>query len=765
MIALKSTNSKFTFYKIVFLSALLAISFHPLTAEVSAKCSEPVGQEAAKTKMNAFIDQLINSMTLEEKIGQLNQVGGSMADTGPINPVSAQGQEMKNGGVGAVLNIWGVDVVRNYQRFAVENSRLHIPLMFGLDVIHGMKTIFPIPLAQAASWNMTAIEKAERLAAVEATATGVNWVFAPMVDIARDPRWGRIAEGGGEDTYLSSQIAYARVKGFQGDDLSKNNTVAACAKHYVGYGAAIAGRDYNTVDMSLQLLHDVYLPPFKSAVDAGVATIMSAFNTLNGVPASGNSYLIRQVLKNEFGFYGFVDSDAGAILELMAHGYAADRADAGRLAINAGVDMDMGTGIYAGELAGLIKNGSVSEKTLDDAVRRILTVKYKLGLFDDPYRYCDKKKEKKDLLTAEHRTAAKDLARQSIVLLKNDQHILPISKNIRKIAVIGPLVDAKNDMLGCWSFTGDKKDAVSILDGIKSAVSPKTAVLYAKGCDVGSTSTGQFDDALKIAAEADLVVMAIGESGDMTGEAHSRADISIPGNQEELVRRIQATGKPLVILLANGRPLTIPWLAGNVSTLVETWFLGSEAGHAIADVLFGDYNPSGKLPVSFPVSVGQIPLYYSECSTGRPLAEDPGSIFRSRYIDSPNDALFPFGYGLSYTTFQYSNLKLSKPELTTDQTLEVSVDITNTGSRQGEEVAQLYIRDLCASVCQPVKVLKRFEKIALNPSETKTVTFRLQQEDLKFHNAEMKWVAEPGDFMIYVGGNSKEVLQASFKLL
>ncbi|MDP4276383.1 MAG: glycoside hydrolase family 3 C-terminal domain-containing protein, partial [Bacteroidota bacterium] len=551
----------------------------------------------------------------------------------------------------------------------------------------------------------------------------------------------------------------------QGDDLSKNNTVAACAKHYVGYGAAIAGRDYNTVDMSLQLLHDVYLPPFKSAVDAGVATIMSAFNTLNGVPASGNSYLIRQVLKNEFGFSGFVDSDAGAILELMAHGYATDRADAGRLAINAGVDMDMGTGIYATELAGLIKNGSVSEKTLDDAVRRILTVKYKLGLFDDPYRYCDKKREKKDLLTAEHRTAARDLARQSIVLLKNDQHILPISKNIGKIAVIGPLADAKNDMLGCWSFTGDEKDAVSILDGIKSAVSPKTAVLYAKGCDVGSTSTGQFDDALKIAAEADLVVMAIGESGDMTGEAHSRADISIPGNQEELVRRIQATGKPLVILLANGRPLTIPWLAGNVSTLVETWFLGTEAGHAVADVLFGDYNPSGKLPVSFPVSVGQIPLYYSECSTGRPLAEDPGNIFRSRYIDSPNDALFPFGYGLSYTTFQYSNLKLSKPELTTDQTLEVSVDITNTGSRQGEEVAQLYIRDLCASVCQPVKVLKRFEKIALNPSETKTVTFRLQQEDLKFHNAEMKWVAEPGDFMIYVGGNSKEVLQASFKLL
>lgn len=765
MIVLKSSCNYCFHHKLVFCSAFMVLLFQPLVAMATGKLNEPVRNEVTTQKMNAFIDRLINKMTLEEKIGQLNQVGGSMADTGPINPVSAQGLEMKNGGVGAVLNIWGVDVVKNYQRFAVENSRLHIPLMFGLDVIHGMKTIFPIPLAQAASWNMTAIEKAERVAAVEATATGVNWVFAPMVDIARDPRWGRIAEGGGEDTYLSSQIALARVKGFQGDDLSKNNTLAACAKHYVGYGAAIAGRDYNTVDMSLQLLHDVYLPPFKSAVDAGVATVMSAFNTLNGVPASGNSYLIRQVLKNEFGFSGFVDSDAGAILELIAHGYATDRADAGRLAINAGVDMDMGTGIYFKELAGLIKSGSVSEKTLDDAVRRILTVKYKLGLFDDPYRYCDKRREKNELLTAEHRTSARDLARQSIVLLKNDKHILPISKNIGKIAVIGPLADTKKDMLGCWSFTGDEKDAVSILEGIRSVVSPKTKVLYAKGCDVGSTSTVQFDEALKLAAEADLVVLAIGESGDMTGEAHSKADIAIPGNQEELVRRIQTTGKPLVVLLANGRPLIIPWLAGNVSTLVETWFLGTEAGHAVADVLFGDYNPSGKLPVSFPVSAGQIPLYYSECSTGRPLSEDPGNIFRSRYIDCSNDALFPFGYGLSYTTFKYSNLKLNKSELNTNQTLEVSVDVTNIGSRQGEEVAQLYIRDLCASVCQPVKVLKRFEKIALNPSETKTVTFRLEEDDLKFHNAAMEWVAEPGDFIIYVGGNSKDVLQTSFKLL
>lgn len=762
---LKSIRRRLSMFTWILLSGAFVFSMSPVEVSAISKNVKKTIIENGETKMNTFIDQLIKKMTLDEKIGQMNQVGGNRADTGPINPLSDQGKEISDGRVGSILNSWGVDVIERYQRIAVEDSRLHIPLIFGLDVIHGMKTIFPIPLAQAASWDLKAIENAERIAAKEASATGVTWAFAPMVDIARDPRWGRIAEGSGEDTYLGSKIATARVKGFQGDDLSSKYTIAACCKHFAAYGAAIAGRDYNTVDMSLQLLHDVYLPPYKAAADAGVATFMSSFNTVNGVPATANRYIMRDVLKGDWGSDGFVVSDAGAIQELIAHGFAANRMEAGKQAANAGTDMDMGAGIYSQELPDLVRKGLVPEKYINDAVRRILTIKYKLGLFDDPYRYCDRNREKMDLLTPEHRKASRQLARESIVLLKNDQHILPLNKNTGRIAVIGPLADTKKEMLGCWSFTGDEKDAVSVLEGIRAAVSPETKVLYQKGCEVDSKSLENFDAALATAKSADVVVMVVGEYAEMTGEAHSRAEINIPGNQEELIKQINELGKPLVVLLANGRPLTIPWLARNVSTIVETWFLGTEAGNAIADVLFGDYNPSGKLPASFPVNLGQIPLYYSETATGRPLAENPNNPFRSRYMDCPNEALFPFGFGLSYTTFEYSNLKLNKPEMNSDETLEISVDIKNTGSLQGEEVVQLYIRDLFASVCQPVKVLKRFEKISLEPSEEKTVHFTLQVEDLKFHDANMNWIAEPGDFHLFVGRNSKDLLQTKFTLL
>jgi beta-glucosidase len=728
-----------------------------------ASGSQPA-DAAQKQKMERFINDLLKRMTLEEKIGQMNQVGGTFANTGPINPLSNQGQEMREGKIGSVLNLAGVDGIRKIQQVAVEETRLHIPLIFGLDVIHGMKTIFPIPLGEAASWDLSAMERSARIAAVEASAMGVNWTFAPMVDIARDARWGRIAEGAGEDTYLGVQIAKARVKGFQGDDLSKNNTIAACAKHYAAYGAAIAGRDYNAVDMSEITLRDVYLPPFKAAVDAGAATFMSSFNTLNGVPATANEFLLRKILKGEWNFNGFVVSDAGAVGELIPHGLAADGVEAARLAANAGLDMDMGSNLFLQNLPELVRRGIVSEKVIDEAVRRILTVKYELGLFDDPYRYCDANREKAELLTPDHLAAARDMARKSIVLLKNENNLLPLKKNIGTLAVIGAMADSQNDMIGCWGGGGEAKDVVSILQGIKSAVSPETKVLYAKGCEIDAKTPEDFTAALDVARQADVVVMTIGESGGMSGEAHSRANINIPGNQEALLKEIVKLRKPVVVLLTNGRPLTIPWVAANVSSIVETWFLGTQAGNAVADVLFGDYNPSGKLPVSFPQVLGQLPLCYSELNTGRPLAERPNDFFRSKYNDVSNDALFPFGFGLSYTTFEYSNLHLSKDYLTKDGQLQVSVDVKNTGSRTGEEVVQMYIRDYYASVCQPTRLLKGFKKLAIEPGQTQTVTFILAADDLKYHNGKMVWTVEPGKFGIFVGGSSQTVLDASFTL-
>ncbi|MDP4206354.1 MAG: glycoside hydrolase family 3 N-terminal domain-containing protein, partial [Bacteroidota bacterium] len=577
------------------------LSAASVEAQNAARHKNAVAQLSEKrSEMDKFIDDLMKKMTLEEKIGQMNQVGGDFANTGPINPVSAQGKDMRNGMIGSVLNLAGTDVIRKFQRIAVEESRLHIPLIFGLDVIHGMKTIFPIPLAEAASWDLSAIERSARIAAVEASAMGVNWTFAPMVDIARDARWGRIAEGAGEDTYLGSLIAKARVQGFQGDDLSKNNTIVACVKHYAAYGAAEAGRDYNAVDMSDRTLREVYLPPFKAAVDAGAGTFMSSFNTLNGVPATANAFLLRKVLKDEWNFKGFVVSDACAVGELIPHGLAANAVEAAKLSANAGLDMDMGSNIYRNELANLVRKGIVSEKVIDEAARRILTMKYKLGLFADPYRYCDANREKTDILTPEHLSATRDMARKSIVLLKNENNVLPLRKDIGKLAVIGPMADSQSDMIGCWGGAGNPKDVVTILQGIKSAVSSNTSVLYAKGCEVESNTPEDFSAALDVAKQADKIVMVIGESGGMTGEAHSRAHIDIPGNQLDLLKEVVKLGKPVVVLLTNGRPITIPWIAENVPAIVETWFLGTQAGNAIADVLFGDYNPSGKLPVSFP---------------------------------------------------------------------------------------------------------------------------------------------------------------------
>jgi len=714
-------------------------------------------------KMNKFIDDLLKKMTVEEKVGQMSQILSNYSSTGPLEPNSEEGKDLRAGRIGSIFNVAGVDISYKLQRIAVEETRLHIPLIFGFDVIHGLKTVFPLPLAEAASWDLNAIERSARVAAVEASAMGVHWVFSPMVDIARDARWGRIAEGAGEDPYLGSLIARARVKGFQGEGLDKNNTVVACVKHYAAYGAGIAGRDYNTVDISERLLREVYLPPFRAAVDAGAGTFMSSFNTVNGVPASANPFLLRKVLKDEWKFKGFVVSDFESVKELVAHGYAANESEAARLAANAGLDMEMKSSTYRNELVKLVAAGLVSEEVIDEAARRILTIKYRLGLFEDPYRYCDAVREKTEVLTPDHVSAARDMARKSIVLLKNENNALPLRKDIGKLAVIGALADS-HDMLGCWGGLGDQKDVVTILQGIKAAVSPGTEVLYSHGCELESKTPEDFTEALEVAKQADQIIMVVGESAGMTGETQSRVNINIPGNQESLIKEVMKLGKPVVVLLTNGRPLSIPWVAEHVPAIVETWFLGIQTGNAIADILFGDCNPSGKLPVSFPYNIGQVPLYYSELSTGRPKAEKPDDPFRSRYADATNEAVYPFGYGLSYTSFEYSNLRTDQAILPMKGSIRVSVDIKNTGNRSGEEVVQLYIRDLSASVCQPVKVLKGFQKLSLEPGETKTVQFKLTPEDLKYYDANMKWTVEPGEFSVFVGSSSRDVLKINFRL-
>lgn len=733
-------------------------------------------------QMNAFIGDLMGKMTLEEKLGQLNlpASGDIITGAGSNNNI---GEKIKEGKVGGLFNIKGVTKIRDVQKIAVEQSRLKIPLIFGMDVIHGYQTVFPIPLGMSCSWDMDLVEKSARMAAQEASADGICWTFSPMVDIARDPRWGRMSEGSGEDPYLGSQIAQAMVKGYQGDDLRKNNTIMACVKHFALYGAGEAGRDYNTVDMSRLRMYNEYLPPYKAAFDAGAASAMSSFNEIDGVPASANKWLMTDLLRNEWGFKGFVVTDYTAIAEMIDHGLG-DLKEVSALALKAGVDMDMVADGFLTTLKQSLDEGKVTQQEIDQACRRILEAKYKLGLFDDPYRYCDVDRAKNEIFTPKNRQVAREVASQTFVLLKNDQQTLPL-QGTGTIALIGPLADNSENMTGTWSVAADFAKSVSLLDGLKSAVGSNAKVLYAMGTNVVSDSLldsrisifgkptkwvnrsqkEMIAEAVAVARKSDVVIAAVGESAEMTGEASSRSDINLPENQKELLEALLETGKPVVMVLFTGRPLSINWEKANVPAILNVWFAGSEAGDAIADVLFGKVNPSGKLSATFPQNVGQIPIYYNHKNTGRPLAEGKWfQKFRSNYLDVSNDPLFPFGFGLSYTTFDYKNLKLSNSTLLTDGSLNVSVEVTNSGNYDGAEVVQLYLRDLVGSITRPVKELKGFQKIFLKKGEIRTVEFTLTEKDLRFYNANLKWVSEPGDFKVFVGTSSVNTLEADFAL-
>lgn len=719
---------------------------------------------AQDKKIEKKVDSVLKLMTLAEKIGQLNQYTGDRDATGPITNNPNKLKDIREGKLGSMLNVRGAKETRAVQEVAMQ-SRMKIPLIFGLDVIHGYRVTFPIPLAEAASWDLAAMENTARVAARETAASGVHWTFAPMVDIARDPRWGRVMEGAGEDTYLGAQIAKARVKGFQGKGLGNLDAVMACAKHFAAYGAAIAGRDYNTVDMSNHTLWEVYLPPFKAAVDAGAATFMNAFNTLNGVPATGNTYLQRDILKGQWKYTGFVVSDWGSIGEMIAHGYAKDKAEAAELALKAGSDMDMESRSYLPNLEQLVKDKKVTVGLIDDAVRRILRKKFELGLFDDPYRFSNESRQEKELNSAENRKAALTMAERSIVLLKNQNQVLPLAKDLKKIAVIGPLAKSEKDMQGFWSIAWENDNLVSLYQGLKNKVGNHTELLYAKGCEVtDSTKTG-FEEAIATAKQADVVIMAVGETLDMSGEAKSKAHIRIPGVQEDLIKAIQATGKPVVVLVMAGRPLIFNWTADHIPAIMYTWWLGSEAGNAMANVLFGDYNPAGKLPMTFPRDEGQIPLYYNYLSTGRPAKNDQDTRYRSAYLDMPNSPKFAFGHGLSYTTFEYNDLKLSKAQMSMNDQITVTFTLKNTGKYAGEEVVQLYLQDKFASVSRPVKELKDFQKVMLKAGESKIIRFTINKEKLSFYNQQLKWGAEAGDFKLMIGTASNNIqLEKDFTL-
>lgn len=722
-------------------------------------------QETIDQKVNA----LLKKMTIEEKIGQLNQYTGDNSATGPITINPNKQAEIKAGLIGSMLNVVGTKYTRQYQELAMQ-SRLKIPLLFGQDVIHGYKTTFPIPLAEAASWDLQAIELAARVAAIEASASGIHWTFAPMVDIGRDPRWGRVMEGAGEDTYLGSKIAYARVKGFQGNKLGDLNSVMACVKHFAAYGAATGGRDYNSVDMSERMLFETYLPPFKAALDAGAATFMNSFNDINGIPATGNVHLQRDILKGKWNFQGFVVSDWGSIGEMVAHGYSKDLKAAAFSAITAGSDMDMESNAYRYNLAELVKEGKVSIDLIDDAVKRILRKKYELGLFENPYKYSDDKRAEKALNNPENRKAALEVAEKSIVLLKNENQTLPLSKSLKTIAFIGPMVKEYKANMGFWSVELPDVDydkwVVSQWDGLQNKVGKTTKLLYAKGCEVDGDNKDGFAEAVATAKQADVVILSIGERRDMSGEAKSRSDLHLPGVQEDLVKAIQATGKPVVVLINAGRPLIFNWTADNVPAIVYTWWLGTEAGNAIANVLFGDYNPSGKLPMTFPREVGQIPIYYNHFSTGRPAPNENSTGYVSSYIDLKNSPKFPFGYGLSYTKFNYSDLKLSSAKIKSNETIKVSFQLSNVGKVAGEEVVQLYLQDKFGSVVRPVLELKDFQKVKLNAGESKTIEFTIDKEKLSFYNDKIEWVAEPGDFEVMIGASSADIkLKANFELV
>ena len=717
-------------------------------------------------------------MSLEEKIGQMNQYNGFWNVTGPVPEEGDEAnkyEHLKKGWVGSMLNVHGVEEVRKVQKIAVEESRLGIPLIIGYDVIHGYKTISPIPLAEAASWDLEAIRSSAAMAAEEAAASGINWVFAPMVDISRDARWGRVMEGAGEDPFLGSKIAYARIKGFQGHDLSAINTVAACAKHFAGYGFSEAGRDYNTVDVGTSTLYNIIFPPFRAAIDADVKTFMNSFNELDGIPATGNAFLQRQVLKKGWNYQGFVVSDWGSILEMVKHGYSEDGKAAAESAANAGCDMDMESYLYIKHLKTLVEEGKVSIAKVDEAVRRILRVKYELGLFDDPYRYCDKEREK-DIGNKKHLETALDMARKSIVLLKNDEQLLPLKKEGLKIAVIGPLADDKNSPLGSWRLAADDNSAISVMEGLQkykgNRLNYHKGVELVKGqedfvleLEINTTDRDGIDGAVEIAKNKDVVIMVLGEHGYQSGEGRSRADLNLPGLQQELLEAVYAVNKNIVLVLMNGRPLAINWADENIPAIVEAWQLGTQSGNAIAQVLYGDYNPSGKLPMTFPRSVGQIPLYYNYKNTGRPDEPGPNSVFWSHYSDEVNTPLYEFGYGLSYTTFDYKNLKLSADSIGKDNKLNATFDLTNTGNYAGREIVQLYIRDLFASTTRPVKELKDFQIVYLEPGESKKISFIIDSTTLEYYSANNRWESEPGEFRLFIGGSSNTKLEASFLLL
>ena len=723
---------------------------------------------AQSKNIDQKVEALLRQMTLEEKIGQLNQYTGDNAATGPITINPNKQAEIKQGLIGSMLNILGTKYTRQYQELAMQ-SRLKIPLLFGQDVIHGYKTTFPIPLAEAASWDLEAMELTARIAATEAASAGIHWTFAPMVDISRDPRWGRVMEGAGEDTYLGSKIAYARVKGFQGN-LGDVTSVMACVKHFAAYGAAVGGRDYNSVDMSNRMLWETYLPPFKAALDAGAATFMNSFNDLNGIPATGNAYLQRDILKEKWNFKGFVVSDWGSIGEMVNHGYAKDNKEAALAAITAGSDMDMESNAYRYHLAQLVKEKKVPMALIDDAVKRILRKKFELGLFDDPFKFNNEEREQKALNNPEHRKVARAMAAKSIVLLKNEKGILPLSKSTKTIAFIGPLVKEYKQNMGFWSVELPEldytKEIVSQWDGLQNKVEKNTQLLYAKGCDIEGDNTEGFAEAIAVANQADVVILSIGERRDQSGEAKSRSNLRLPGVQEELVKAIQATGKPVVVLINAGRPLIFNWTADQVPAILYTWWLGSEAGNAIADVLFGDYNPSGKLPISFPREEGQIPIYYNHFNTGRPAPNETATNYVSAYIDLKNSPKFPFGYGLSYTTFNYSDLQLSKKVMKKNETITVSFTLTNSGKFDGEEVVQLYLKDQVGSVVRPVKELRDFQKVFLKARASQKITFTIDKEKLAFYNAKLEWEPEPGTFEVQLGSSSTDIrLKDNFELL
>ena len=736
------------------------------TAAAAGQVDAASWQREDTAKMDAFIADLMAKMTLEEKIGQMTLLTSDLESTGPTLREGYR-EDVRAGRVGALFNAYTVEYTTELQRMAVNETRLKIPLLFGYDVIHGHRTIFPISLGEAASWDLAAIERAARISAKEATAEGLHWTFAPMVDVGRDARWGRVSEGAGESVYMNNVVAKARVRGYQGNDLRALDTMLATVKHYAAYGAAQAGRDYHTVDVSERTMRDVYLPPFKAAIDAGSASIMTSFNEVDGVPASGSKHLLTDVLRDQWGFKGFVVTDYTSINEMIPHGYSRDEKHAGEQAANAGVDMDMQGAVFMNHLAKSVAEGTVPMARIDAAVKSILEMKYRLGLFEDPFRYSDLNRQKTELYKPEYLEAARDVARKSMVVLKNENNALPLAATARRIAVIGPLGNSKTDMIGSWSAAGDRETRpVTLVEGLQARRNAPQ-ITYAKGAsyEIGDTDTSGFAEAIAAAQNSDVIIAAMGEKWDQTGEAASRTDLDLPGKQEELLQELKKLGKPIILVMMSGRPNTIQWAHDNVDAILHAWYPGTMGGHAIADVLFGDYNPSGKLPMTFPRTVGQVPIHYDMKNTGRPYTPDnPQQKYLSRYLDVPNTPLYAFGHGLSYTTFNYSPITLSAASVRKGQPLTATVTVTNTGKRAGEEVVQMYVRDLVGSVTRPVLELKGFEKVMLKPGQSRRVTFTLTDADLAFTRQDMSWGSEPGEFKLFVGTASDQLQEATFTL-